>query len=74
MGLCEFGALTGEFYIVEIGTCENYGGKRGGQYSEVLMYCVYMQVLSNKHISAYWIKLSNDRNKNVDAKDREICS
>ena len=28
MALSEFGALTREFYIAEIGTWENYGGKR----------------------------------------------
>ena len=43
MVLSEFEPLTREFYIVEIGTRENYGGKRvwrfiGGQYNEVLLY------------------------------------
>ena len=43
MGLSQFGALTREFYIAEIGTWANYGGKRvwrfiGGQYKEVLVY------------------------------------
>ena len=28
MALSQFGALTREFYIVEIGTWKNYGGKR----------------------------------------------
>ena len=43
MALSEFGALTREFYILEIGTWENYGGKRvwrfiGGRFNEVLLY------------------------------------
>ena len=43
MALSKFGALTREFYIAEIGTWENYGGKpvwrfKGGRYSEVLLY------------------------------------
>ena len=43
MALSEFGSLTREFYIAEIGTWENYGGKRvwrfiGGRYNEVLLY------------------------------------
>ena len=28
MALSEFGALTRDFYIAEIGTWENYGSKR----------------------------------------------
>ena len=40
-----FGSLTREFYIVVIGTWENYGGKRvwrfiGGRYKEVLLYAL----------------------------------
>ena len=47
MALSEFGALTREFYIAEIGTWEIYGGKRvwrfiGGRYNEVLLYISYM--------------------------------
>ena len=43
MAVSEFGALTREFYIVEIGTWKNYGGKRvwwfiEGRYKEVLLY------------------------------------
>ena len=43
MALSDFGSLTREFYIAEIGTWENYGGKRvrqfiGGRYNEVLLY------------------------------------
>ena len=43
MAVSEFGALTREFYIVEIGTWENYGGKRvwrfmERRYNEVLLY------------------------------------
>ena len=46
MALSEFGALTREFYIAEIGTWENYGGKRvwrfiGGRFDEVLLYCKF---------------------------------
>ena len=45
MAISEFGALTREFYIAEIGTWEKNGGKRvwlftGGRYSEVLLYSV----------------------------------
>ena len=45
MALSVFGSLTREFYIVEIGTWENYGGKRvwrfiGGRYIEVLLYAL----------------------------------
>ena len=44
MALSEFGVLTREFYIAEIGTWESYGGKRvwrfiGGRYNKVLLYC-----------------------------------
>ena len=43
MALSEFGALTMEFYIAEIGTCENYGGKQvlrliGGDLTR--FYCI----------------------------------
>ena len=43
MALSEFGSLTREFYIAEIGTWENNGGKRvwrfiGVRYNEVLLY------------------------------------
>ena len=43
MAIGEFGALTREFYIAEIRTWENYGGKRvwpfmGGRYNEALLY------------------------------------
>ena len=43
MALSEFGSLTREFYIAEIGTWENYRNKRvwrfiGGRYNEVLLY------------------------------------
>ena len=42
MAVSEFGALTREFYILEIRTWENYGGKRvwrfmEGPYNEVLL-------------------------------------
>ena len=42
MAVREFGALTREFYIMEIGTLKNYGGKRvwwfmEGRYNEVLL-------------------------------------
>ena len=42
MVVSEFGALTREFYIVEIGAWENYGSKRvwrfmEGRYNEVLL-------------------------------------
>ena len=50
MVLSKFGSLTREFYIVEIGTWENYGGKRvwwfiGGRYNEVLLYVKYCWVM-----------------------------
>ena len=43
MALSEFGALTREVYIAEIGTWENCGGKQvwrfiGGRYNEALLY------------------------------------
>ena len=43
MAVSEFGALTREFYIAEIGTWENYGGERvwqfmEGRYNKVLLY------------------------------------
>ena len=43
MPVREFGALTKEFYIAEIGTWENYVGKQvwrfmEGRYNEVLLY------------------------------------
>ena len=42
MVVSKFGALTREFYIVEIGTLENYAGKRvwrlmEGRYNKVLL-------------------------------------
>ena len=42
----EFGALTREFYTMEIGTWENNDGKRvwrfiEGGYNEVLLYAIY---------------------------------
>ena len=45
MVISEFGALTREFYIVEIGTWENYGRKRvwlfmEGRYNEVLLFLI----------------------------------
>ena len=41
MSVSEFGALTREFYVVEIGTWENceFGGfLGGGRYNKVLLY------------------------------------
>ena len=43
MAVSEFGALTRNFHIVEIGTWEHYVGKRvqrfmEGRYNEVLLY------------------------------------
>ena len=53
MALSEFGSLTRKFYTAEIGTWENYGGKRvwrfiGGRYNEVLLYCTFKEDKENK--------------------------
>ena len=46
MALSEFGSLTREFYIAEIGTWGNYGGKRvwrfigGGGGAKKRFYCM----------------------------------
>ena len=47
MAVSEFEALMSEFYILEIGTWENYGGERvwrfmEGRYKEVLLYCFHV--------------------------------
>ena len=53
MAFSEFGALTREFNIAEIGTWENYGGKRvwrfiGGRYNEVLLYTDFTANIKHK--------------------------
>ena len=53
MAVSKFGALTREFYIAEIKTWENIGGKRvwrfmEGEYNEVLLY---MQHYYGRHYS-----------------------
>ena len=52
MALSEFGSLTREFYITEIGTWENYGGRRVWQFigGDIMrFYCIYYRC-SNKAV------------------------
>ena len=45
MAVSEFGALVREFYIVEIETWKNYGGKRVGALWRddiTRFYCIYI--------------------------------
>ena len=62
-GVKRFGSLTREFYTAEIGTWENYGGKRvwwfiGGRYNEVVLYIELLKNMAARDLCTPVIRFS----------------